>query len=164
MAASSRRVLVTGASRGIGRATALALARRGDRLVLAARDELALRNVAREVVALGAEAIVIPCDVTDDASVSSAIERALATTSRPSSCARSIVHLAPTRRARCSARSCASPGCSRRGPRRAWARARSRCSRCLARWGAPSRPVRAPTRDRASCPPRAACSPARSRR
>ncbi|AKF11082.1 SDR family NAD(P)-dependent oxidoreductase [Sandaracinus amylolyticus] len=78
MAGSSRRVLVTGASRGIGRATALALARRGDRLVLAARDEDALREVAREVLARGADAMVVRCDVTDDASVSSAIERALA--------------------------------------------------------------------------------------
>ncbi len=56
--------LVAGASRGIGRATALALAAEGCRQALAARGEEALREVAAEVEAAGAQAIAVPCDLT----------------------------------------------------------------------------------------------------
>lgn len=56
--------IVTGASSGIGRATALALAREGARVALAARTEPALREVAEEIRALGAEALIVPADVT----------------------------------------------------------------------------------------------------
>jgi NAD(P)-dependent dehydrogenase (short-subunit alcohol dehydrogenase family) len=62
-------VLVTGASSGIGRATALACARRGDRVVLAARSESALDDAAAECRAAGAEALVVPTDVADPAAV-----------------------------------------------------------------------------------------------
>ncbi len=71
------RVLVTGASRGIGRETALALARRGDAVVLAARTERQLRDAAREVTEEGGRAEVIVMDVTDDDSVRTAIAEAL---------------------------------------------------------------------------------------
>jgi 3-oxoacyl-[acyl-carrier protein] reductase len=73
-----RRILVTGASRGIGREAALALARRGDRVVLAARDERALASLAEEIRAEGGAAEVAPVDVTDDRSVALAAERVLA--------------------------------------------------------------------------------------
>ncbi len=74
----TERILVTGASRGIGRETALQLARRGARVVLAARNEAALHEVATEVTSRGGKAEVLPMDVTDDRSVATAAERALA--------------------------------------------------------------------------------------
>jgi short-subunit dehydrogenase len=74
-----RRILITGASRRIGRATALALAERGHHVVLAARDPSRLEAVAQAVRALGrAEVEVAPMDVTDEASVRTAIETLLA--------------------------------------------------------------------------------------
>ena len=72
-------VLVTGASRGIGREIALAYARRGAQLVLAARTAEALAAVGREVEALGAEVLAIPTDVASssavDALIAGTIER-----------------------------------------------------------------------------------------
>jgi len=61
--------IVAGASRGIGRATALALAAEGCRVALAARREDALREAAAAVEAHGPEARAVPCDLTlaDDA-------------------------------------------------------------------------------------------------
>lgn len=58
-------VVVAGASSGIGRATALAFAREGARLALAARREELLEEVAEECRGLGASAVVLPTDVTD---------------------------------------------------------------------------------------------------
>ena len=60
-------VIVTGASQGIGKALSLALAPQRPRLVLAARDTEALARVARDCEALGAEALVVGCDVSDEA-------------------------------------------------------------------------------------------------
>ena len=62
--------LVTGASRGIGRAIALALGRAGASLALVATNEERLRQVAAEA---GAGALVLPCDVVD---IAAAIDRA----------------------------------------------------------------------------------------
>jgi len=56
-------VIVTGASSGIGRETALEFARRGARVVLAARREDRLREVAEQIARMGGEAMVVPCDV-----------------------------------------------------------------------------------------------------
>jgi short-subunit dehydrogenase len=58
------RAIVTGASGGIGRAIALEFAVRGARLVLAARDEHRLDEVAQEIGAHGGSAIIVPTDVT----------------------------------------------------------------------------------------------------
>jgi 3-oxoacyl-[acyl-carrier protein] reductase len=69
--------IVTGASRGIGRATALALARRGLDVALLARTESDLLAVAGEVVEQGAKALPIRCDVTSAADVSEACGRVL---------------------------------------------------------------------------------------
>lgn len=59
-----RVTLITGASQGIGREIALAFARHGDSLVLAARDRENLEATAESARELGAEAIVVPTDVT----------------------------------------------------------------------------------------------------
>ncbi len=64
MAGSPQVVILTGASSGIGRALALELARRHGRLVLAARDRARLDEVAALCQAQGAEALVVPTDVT----------------------------------------------------------------------------------------------------
>ena len=67
-------VILTGASQGIGKAIALALAPQRPRLVLAARDRQALEAVAGECRALGAEALVVTCDVSDEASCRALVE------------------------------------------------------------------------------------------
>jgi short-subunit dehydrogenase len=61
------RTLVTGASSGIGREIALALARRGARLVLTARREDRLLALADEIEGLGHRAYLVAGDITDDA-------------------------------------------------------------------------------------------------
>jgi NAD(P)-dependent dehydrogenase (short-subunit alcohol dehydrogenase family) len=61
-----RVVLVTGASSGIGRATALAFARDGARVTVAARNEERLRDLAREI---GDAALAVRADVTNHADV-----------------------------------------------------------------------------------------------
>jgi NAD(P)-dependent dehydrogenase (short-subunit alcohol dehydrogenase family) len=68
-------VVVTGASQGIGRALCLELAAQRPKLVLAARDETALEAVAAECRARGAEALVVPTDVSDEAACRSLVER-----------------------------------------------------------------------------------------
>jgi 3-oxoacyl-[acyl-carrier protein] reductase len=67
--------VVTGASRGIGRAVALCLATDGRPLALLARTEQALRDVAAEAERLGTAAIPIPCDVADQHQVTTAVAR-----------------------------------------------------------------------------------------
>lgn len=62
-------VVITGASSGIGQATAEAFARKGARLVLAARQQQSLEHVATRCRELGGEALVVPTDVGDYASV-----------------------------------------------------------------------------------------------
>ena len=64
MTAVSRVALVTGASRGIGRATALALSDNGFLVALAARDESALLQVEAEVQTRGGAALHFECDVS----------------------------------------------------------------------------------------------------
>jgi short-subunit dehydrogenase len=62
-------VVITGASSGVGRATALAMAAQGAAVVLAARREQTLNEVSEECKAFGAKTLVIPTDTTDADSV-----------------------------------------------------------------------------------------------
>ncbi len=65
----SRVIVITGASSGVGRALAMELAKRGDRLVIAARREQALEEVAAECRREQAEVLVVPTDVSIEADV-----------------------------------------------------------------------------------------------
>jgi NADP-dependent 3-hydroxy acid dehydrogenase YdfG len=69
-------VLVTGASRGIGRAVVLEFARQGAHVVLAARSADRLAEVADEARALGVQALSVPTDVSSPDSVSALVEAA----------------------------------------------------------------------------------------
>ncbi len=74
---AGRVALVTGASRGIGAATAWALSRAGASVVLAARDEQALSDVADKITAAGGRSLVVTTDVTDPVSVRRLVEQTL---------------------------------------------------------------------------------------
>jgi len=69
--------LVTGAGRGIGRATALSLARAGCDVALVARTKSELDAVAAEVEQAGVRALVLLADVTDDAQVEAFLQHAV---------------------------------------------------------------------------------------
>ncbi|MFQ5948065.1 MAG: SDR family NAD(P)-dependent oxidoreductase [Acidimicrobiia bacterium] len=74
---ADRVAIVTGASSGIGRATALALASQGAMLTVAARDESALDGVATEIEALGRPTLVVPTDVTEREQVERLVDKTL---------------------------------------------------------------------------------------
>ena len=66
--------LVTGAGRGIGRAIALALARQGAHVVVAARTVEQIESVAREIADAGGSATPIAVDVADEQSIAALFE------------------------------------------------------------------------------------------
>jgi NADP-dependent 3-hydroxy acid dehydrogenase YdfG len=68
-------VVVTGASAGVGRATAVAFAKRGWKVALIARGLDGLNGARREVESAGSEAIVLPLDVADSKAVFAAADR-----------------------------------------------------------------------------------------
>ncbi|HUS63958.1 MAG TPA: SDR family oxidoreductase [Kofleriaceae bacterium] len=75
---SGKRVVVTGSSRGIGRAIAVALGREGARVALCARGPDALEAAAADVRAAGGEALALTADVTTEAGVAAVSDGALA--------------------------------------------------------------------------------------
>jgi 3-oxoacyl-[acyl-carrier protein] reductase len=70
--------LVTGASQGIGRATALALAEAGAKVGVAARNVVKLSSSVAEIEAAGGQALAIPMDVADGAQVKAGFQQLLA--------------------------------------------------------------------------------------
>jgi 3-oxoacyl-[acyl-carrier protein] reductase len=70
--------VITGASQGIGRATAIRLARDFSALVLVARNRASLEETAGEVRAAGAEALVFDVDLAEPEAAQAAIDQALA--------------------------------------------------------------------------------------
>ena len=69
--------IVTGASSGLGRATALALARAGAAVALLARSEEDLRSVGGEVEGIGRRALALPVDLANGDQIRGAVERAV---------------------------------------------------------------------------------------
>ncbi len=70
-------VVITGASSGIGKASAEALAERGARLVLAARRKKELEDTASACKVKGAEVVTVPTDVAEEAQVQVLARRAI---------------------------------------------------------------------------------------
>ncbi len=78
MKLEGRVALVTGASQGIGHACALALARQGVSVALAARNQQKLDEVAQQITAAGGKAAAFVIDVADEEQIKSGIKAALA--------------------------------------------------------------------------------------
>ncbi|MBW4646148.1 MAG: SDR family oxidoreductase [Goleter apudmare HA4340-LM2] len=70
-------IVITGASSGIGRATALEFAKHNAKLVLGARYEAALREVAEDCQQLGGEVVVVRTDVTYESDIQALTRRAI---------------------------------------------------------------------------------------
>ncbi len=69
--------LVTGASQGIGRVTALALAEAGAKVAVAARNAEKLNAVAAEISAAGGQALAVPMDVADAEQIKAGFKQVL---------------------------------------------------------------------------------------
>lgn len=75
---AGKKALITGASRGIGRTIAVALAEAGADVALTARGEEGLAQTAAEVAKHGREAVVLPADITAQEAAASTVESAIA--------------------------------------------------------------------------------------
>ena len=79
---TGKTIVITGASRGIGEATARHLAGLGATVILAARSKDRIEHIAQEIVAGGGKALAVPCDVSQPGEVRDLIETAIAQTGR----------------------------------------------------------------------------------
>jgi NAD(P)-dependent dehydrogenase (short-subunit alcohol dehydrogenase family) len=86
--------IVTGASSGIGRATALLFAREGAKLVVTARRRSQLDEWVEEIRRTGGEAVAVAGDVRDEALAFVENLHALKRMAKPEEIARSVLHLA----------------------------------------------------------------------
>lgn len=77
MSFQNRVVVVTGASMGIGAATALLFAKAGADVILVARTQAKLQAVAKQIEALGRKALVIPADLSKEADVAKIIPKTI---------------------------------------------------------------------------------------
>lgn len=75
-------VWITGGGSGIGRSLALAFAEEGATVAVSGRRQERLELVATEIEGKGGKALAVPCDVTDEASVESAVQRVVETFGR----------------------------------------------------------------------------------
>jgi NAD(P)-dependent dehydrogenase (short-subunit alcohol dehydrogenase family) len=71
---SGKVAIVTGSSRGIGRAIAIRMAQHGAKVVISSRKAEACEKVAAEIRDAGGEAIVVPCNVSDKAQLQSLVD------------------------------------------------------------------------------------------
>jgi NAD(P)-dependent dehydrogenase (short-subunit alcohol dehydrogenase family) len=74
---TGKRILITGGGSGIGRATALLMAERGAHVAVADVNETSARSTAEAARALGASAMWLPCDVSDEQSVVATVDAAV---------------------------------------------------------------------------------------
>jgi NAD(P)-dependent dehydrogenase (short-subunit alcohol dehydrogenase family) len=75
---SGKVAMVTGSSRGIGKAISIALAQQGANLVLAARSIEGLKETQAKVMALGVAAEIVPTDVTSEEQIENLFKKAMA--------------------------------------------------------------------------------------
>lgn len=73
----NKNALITGAGKGIGKATALALAKEGVNIILIARTQFDIESVAAEIQTLGVKTFTVTADVSDMDSVNAAVSKAL---------------------------------------------------------------------------------------
>ncbi len=74
----NKNALITGAGKGIGKAVAIALAKEGVNVILLARTQADVDEVAKEVTALGVKSLAVTADVADMNSVNTAVAKAFA--------------------------------------------------------------------------------------
>ncbi|MBF4508082.1 3-ketoacyl-ACP reductase [Flavobacterium sp. JLP] len=74
----NKNALITGAGKGIGKAIAIALAKEGVNVILVARTQADVEQVAAETNKLGVKSLALSADVSDINSINSAVEKALA--------------------------------------------------------------------------------------
>jgi 3-oxoacyl-[acyl-carrier protein] reductase len=79
---AGKTAMVTGASQGIGRATALALAGAGARVAIAARNEEKLAEVAKQIESAGGEALEVKMDVAEAQQIKAGFQQAVTTFGR----------------------------------------------------------------------------------